>query len=106
MVQLCDLVRICYLPITLRVPFSEYANLQSPRDPTLTQIVRSQFDGDTVSGHNTNEVLSHLARNVRYYTMAIFELYSEASTRKGLYYSARKFYHFLIYCHTDNSSSL
>ena len=93
--------------LTLRVPFGECANLTAAvGDSALAEIVRSQLDRYRIARHYANEVFAHFASDVGYYSMAIFELNTKLSTRKGLNYSTRQLDHFLIDSHKYNKLSL
>ncbi len=74
------------------------------RDSALTKIVRRQLNRNAVTWHDADEMLPHLAGNVSYNLMAIFEFDSKLSTRKGLNYRPCQLDHFLIFGHKYNKS--
>ena len=53
-------------------------------DTTTLKVVRRNFDHNTVTRHNPDEVLSHFASNVSHNLMAILQLDAELSVRESL----------------------
>ena len=53
-------------------------------DTTTLKVVRRNFDHNTVTRHNPDEVLSHFASNVSHNLMAILQLDAELSVRDSL----------------------
>lgn len=75
-------------------------------DSSLRKIVRGQLDRYAVAGYDSDKVLPHLACDVSYYFMAIFELDSELCARQSFFDRARKLYNFLVFCHKIYNWSL
>ncbi|GEM_PF-2750446 len=55
-------------------------------DSALTKIVRCQLDRNAVSGDDSDKMFPHLSGDVSYDLMAVLELDSKLSSRKGLLY--------------------
>src|ERR1700676_1492748 len=53
-------------------------------DASAIQIIRRKLDGDFVAGQNANEILAHLAGNVRQHLVLVFEFDLEHSIRQRL----------------------
>src|SRR5574340_176773 len=53
-------------------------------DAALGEVVRSEFDGDAVTGENANVMLTHAAGNVGEDHMAVVQLHAESGVRQGL----------------------
>ena len=56
------------------------------RDSALRKIVRGQLDSNAIARDKTDEVFPHLASDMSYNLMAIFEFDTKLSTREGLHY--------------------
>lgn len=57
----------------------------SERDSTHREVVRAQFDLNSVSGHDSDVVHPHLSADVREnFHIALVELYAKASVRQVL----------------------
>ncbi len=55
---------------------------QTPRDPSLVQIVRGDFHFDAVARHNAHEALPHLSSDRRQHHMLVVQLHAEHRARQ------------------------
>jgi hypothetical protein len=60
-------------------------------DSSLTQVVRRHFDVDLVANADADEILTHLAGNMRQDLVSVGEGHTKHCARKDLCYRARQF---------------
>lgn len=72
------------------------------RNSALTEIIRSQFYGNAIAGHDSDKMLPHLASNMSYNSMAVFEFYTKLSPWEGLDDYTRQFDYFFTSSHKYN----
>ena len=53
-------------------------------DPALGQIVRREFDANSIARHDADEVLTHSSRDVGHDNVSTFDLHAEPRVREGL----------------------
>jgi len=58
-------------------------------DSALRKIVRGQLDRHAIPGYKANEMFPHLAGDMSYNLVAIFELHTKLRTREGFDNSSR-----------------
>ena len=67
------------------------------RNSAAVEIVRRQFNEHAIAGQNSDEVLAHLAGDVRQHlVLVIFQLHSEHGVGQGLEHLGHYFYRFFL----------
>lgn len=72
------------------------------RDSALRKIVRGQLNRNAIPGHQTNEVLPHLAGDMSYNLMAVLEFHPELSPGQRFDDGSRQLDNFFIRRHKYN----
>src|SRR5215831_9938224 len=80
----CTILHLAQIFLTDARTFTMGSLLVPVNDPTPRQVVRRQLDEDLVPRQDADEVLPHLARDVRQDLMLVFQLHLEHRVRQRL----------------------